>query len=166
MNIRIECSKAGAYECVATDVNEAIDKYIENRLGYESGFAISEITWNTVKSSISSQNTRVELVNGLCKSPFNKITRIVSNFTIAYPDPLPTLETPSVTISAAGLASWRAVANATGYKYIIQGTESGPVTDRSVQLSEGHSIVVKAIGDGLNYSDSEYSAVATYTTAA
>lgn len=163
MNVRIECSK-GAYECVATDVNEAIDKYIENRLGYESGFAISGATWGTVKSSIDSQNTRVELVNGLCKSPLNKITRIVSNFTIAYPA-LPTLETPSATISAAGLASWTAVANATGYKYIIQGTESGPVTDRSVQLSEGHSIVVKAIGDGLNYSDSEYSAVATYTTA-
>jgi hypothetical protein len=164
MNVRIECFKAAAYECVAEDVNTAIDRYITTRLGFNTGFSLSAPAWETIKSSITDNNTRVELVNGLCKNPFNKITRIISNFTVAYPNPLPALTVPIVSISEDGLASWPAVENATGYTYIIQGaTSSVPATTRSVQLSANHSIVVKALGDNLNCSDSEYSAVATYT---
>ncbi len=73
-----------------------------------------------------------------------------------------TIAVPSVTISASGLASWRAVGGATGYKYKIDGGAETSTTETSVQLSNGQSIVVKAVGDGNLNLDSAYSAVKTY----
>ena len=85
-------------------------------------------------------------------------------YTAATPAPQPTkLETPTVTISAEGLASWTAVANASSYVYKINGGAETPTTATSVQLTDGQSIVVKAVGDGTNYTDGDYSASQTYT---
>ena len=82
----------------------------------------------------------------------------------ATPAPQPTkLGTPSVTISADGLASWTAVSNASSYIYKINGGAETPTTATSVQLTNGQSIVVKAVGDGTNYTDGDYSASQTYT---
>ncbi len=73
-----------------------------------------------------------------------------------------TLGTPFVSISTDGVASWNEVENASGYTYKIDdGTETN-TTELSVQLTDGQSIVVKAVGDGVNYSDSSYSASQTY----
>ena len=85
-------------------------------------------------------------------------------YTAATPAPQPTkLGTPSVTISAEGLASWTAVANASSYVYKINGGAEISTTATSVQLTNGQSIVVKAVGDGTNYTDGDYSASKTYT---
>ena len=85
-------------------------------------------------------------------------------YTAATPAPQPTkLGTPTVTISSTGLASWSAVANASSYVYKINGGAETPTTATSVQLTDGQSIVVKAVGDGTNYTDSDYSASQTYT---
>ncbi|MBQ2717223.1 MAG: hypothetical protein IJF75_01315 [Clostridia bacterium] len=73
------------------------------------------------------------------------------------------LGAPVVTISSTGLASWSAVANASGYAYKINGGAETPTTATSVQLTNGQSIVVKAVGDGTNYTDGDYSASVTYT---
>ena len=72
------------------------------------------------------------------------------------------LAAPTVTISATGLARW-STANANSYVYKIDGGAETPTTATSVQLSDGQSIVVKAVGDGTNYTDSDYSASQTYT---
>ena len=85
-------------------------------------------------------------------------------YTAATPAPQPTkLGTPTVTISGEGLASWTAVANASSYVYKINGSAETPTTATSVQLTDGQSIVVKAVGDGTNYTDGDYSASQTYT---
>ena len=85
-------------------------------------------------------------------------------YTATTPVPQPTkLGTPTVTISGEGLASWTAVANASSYIYKINGGAETPTTSTSVQLTDGQSIVVKAIGDGTNYTDGDYSASQTYT---
>ncbi len=85
-------------------------------------------------------------------------------FTAATPAPQPTkLDTPNVTISSEGLASWTAVSNASSYVYKINGGAETPTTATSVQLTDGQSIVVKAVGDGTNYTDGDYSASKTYT---
>ena len=85
-------------------------------------------------------------------------------YTAATPAPQPTkLGTPTVTISDEGLASWTAVANASSYVYKINGGAETPTTATSVQLTDGQSIVVKAVGDGTNYIDGDYSASQTYT---
>ena len=73
------------------------------------------------------------------------------------------LGTPVVTVSSDGLASWTAVSGATGYKYKINDGAETSVGGTSVQLSDGQSISVKAVGDGTDYSDSDYSTPKTYT---
>lgn len=76
------------------------------------------------------------------------------------------LATPSVSISASGLAVWQAVANADGYVYKIDGGAETPTTATSVQLTDGQSITVKAVTSGSTYTDSDYSASKTYTKGA
>ena len=73
------------------------------------------------------------------------------------------LDTPSVTVSGTGLASWSAVTNASGYVYKINGGTETATSATSLQLTNGQSITVKAVGDGTNYSDSDYSTIKTYT---
>ncbi len=72
------------------------------------------------------------------------------------------LGTPNVTVSSTGLASWAAVANASGYIYKINGGAENSTSSTSVQLVSGQSIVVKAVGDGVNFTDGEYSVSRTY----
>lgn len=73
------------------------------------------------------------------------------------------LATPVVSIGDTGLASWSAVTHASGYKVKVNGVESASATT-SVQLTANDTIQVKAVGDGTTYSDSDYSAVQTYTS--
>ena len=85
-------------------------------------------------------------------------------YTASSPSPQPIkLSTPTVTVSSEGLASWSAVANASGYAYKINGGTETPTTATSVQLLNGQNIVVKAVGDGTNYTDGDYSAPQTFT---
>lgn len=73
------------------------------------------------------------------------------------------LEVPVVNISSLGIASWGAVANASGYIYKINDGVEIPTNTTSVQLSLNQNIVVKAIGDGVNYSNSGWSVLKSYT---
>lgn len=70
------------------------------------------------------------------------------------------LSTPVVTISEKGLASWGAIANATGYEYTIDSTV-GTTTKTSVQLQANQTITVKAVGGG-KYEDSDPSVLQKY----
>ncbi len=75
------------------------------------------------------------------------------------------LSVPAVTIDGSGLASWSAVANAVCYKYKLSGIAMEFTTaTTSVQLTAGQSIQVKAVGDGVSYTDSVYSQAQTYST--
>ena len=74
-----------------------------------------------------------------------------------------TLATPVVSIATDGKASWTAVENASGYAYKINNGEEKDTTETSVTLTNGQSIVVKAVGDGENYLDSAWSTSKTYT---
>lgn len=71
------------------------------------------------------------------------------------------LGTPTVTIDANGLASWQAVTNASGYMVKIGDTETEQ-TELTKQLTDGQTIQVKAIGNGIEYADSDYSVAKTY----
>ena len=73
------------------------------------------------------------------------------------------LSAPVVSVNSTGLASWNAVANASGYKYKINNGTEQSTTSTSVQLTNGDSIVVKAVGNGTTYSDSAYSQSVIYT---
>ena len=123
---------------------------------------------NTVTSRVitDGQTLKVRAVgdgaNYLTSDWSNAVT-----YTAPAPAPTPTkLGTPTVTVSATGLASWAAVGNAAGYVYRIDGGAETPTTATSVQLTDGQSIVVKAVGDGTNYTDGDYSTAVTYTAPA
>ncbi len=74
------------------------------------------------------------------------------------------LTLPNVTINNSGEASWEAVANAAGYKYKINnGAEQTAPSNRTVTLTNGQSIVVKALGNDTSFTDSDWSVSKTYT---
>ncbi|MDE7406532.1 MAG: hypothetical protein K2M89_06645 [Clostridiales bacterium] len=75
------------------------------------------------------------------------------------------LTAPTVAIDDNGKATWDEVANAVGYAYKIDDGAEQTVESREVQLENGQSVAVKAKGDGLNYTDSEWSKTVTYTAA-
>lgn len=72
------------------------------------------------------------------------------------------LSTPFVVIDSDGYASWEAVENASEYAYTIDGGSIISTTDRQVQLQNGQSIRVKAVGKD-DYSDSDFSDIRYYT---
>ena len=71
------------------------------------------------------------------------------------------LAAPVLTINESGLVSWQAVENAIMYEYIINEGITYVTDDLSVQLSQGDTIVIKAIGDG-TYTSSDWSEPITY----
>lgn len=73
------------------------------------------------------------------------------------------LATPIVTVSDTGIASWQRVNHAEFYRILINNSVEN-TTELEVQLKLGDTISVKAVGDGENYEDSEYSAPITYTS--
>lgn len=76
-----------------------------------------------------------------------------------------TLDIPVVTIDENGIASWEAVENASGYTYSVNGGEQQEASGLSVQLSDGDSIRVTAVGDGIIHTNS-VSKEKTYTAPA
>ena len=75
------------------------------------------------------------------------------------------LATPVVTVSDKGIASWAPIANAIGYRYRIGDGEEMTTTETEIQLKAGDVLRVSAIGDGIDYTDSDYSESVTYTVA-
>lgn len=73
------------------------------------------------------------------------------------------LATPVVSVDENGTATWKAIQNATAYAYKIDGGKETVINTTSVTLTNGQSITVKAVGNGTEYTDSDYSAPVTYT---
>lgn len=73
------------------------------------------------------------------------------------------LNTPQVTINGDGIATWNDIANAQYYVYVIDGGEEISTSERSVQLTDGQSVKVKACNDGTNYDDSDFSQPVPFT---
>ena len=72
------------------------------------------------------------------------------------------LDTPIVVVSETGLATWEAVENATGYRYILDESFSFMTSNVSVQLNDGQTISVMALGDNVDYSNSDFSETVKY----
>ncbi|MBE5765453.1 MAG: hypothetical protein E7339_07675 [Clostridiales bacterium] len=141
------------------EVNTNADKF-EISLDGNLSYVENSVTSKTLTNG---QTLKVRAVgDGIAYSTSDWSNSVT--YTAATPAPQPTkLGTPTVMISGEGLASWTAVANASSYVYKINGGAETPTTATSVQLSEGQSIVVKAVGNGISYTDSDYSDSKTYT---
>ena len=82
-----------------------------------------------------------------------------------YKIPAVKLGTPVVTIDENGVASWTAVENASGYKYIIDNGEAVTTDKTSITLENGQTIKVMAVGDGENFTDGDYCEAKKYEKA-
>ncbi|MGM9608995.1 MAG: 5'-nucleotidase C-terminal domain-containing protein [Eubacteriales bacterium] len=77
--------------------------------------------------------------------------------------PILPLPTPVLTLGNDGVASWEAISGAVGYRYILNQGEAETTSLTSLQLSDGDTLKVQAIGDGTTATDSAYSRAVTYT---
>ncbi|MDE5592379.1 MAG: metallophosphoesterase [Clostridiales bacterium] len=75
---------------------------------------------------------------------------------------LPKLDTPKVTISSDGLATWDSVDKALYYAYVIDEGEEMLTDERKVQLANDESVKVKAVSGSGQYADSDFSQYKTY----
>ena len=125
---------------------------------------------NTVTSKMltNGQSFKIRAVgNGITNLTSDWSNTVVYSESVIVPTPQPTkLGVPVITVSDSGVASWNAVPNASSYLYKINGGAEVPTTATSVQLSDGQSIVVKAVGDGTNYTDGDYSTSQIYEASA
>lgn len=70
--------------------------YIDEQIGYETGFNMDKTTWNSLDneintnhntaSGISANKVRIDCFNTGCKNPKNQIDRVIYNHTIVFPD--------------------------------------------------------------------------------
>ena len=68
-----------------------------------------------------------------------------------------------VTVELDGdMATWSEVTNASRYAYQINDEDVIETTLRAAQLEDGDTIKVKAVGDGVTYSDGDYSTPKTF----
>lgn len=72
------------------------------------------------------------------------------------------LDTPVVVVDENGVASWEAIENASGYRYKLSTGEENNTAQLSVMLTDGQSVSVRAVGDGTNYSSSNWSTLVAY----
>lgn len=72
------------------------------------------------------------------------------------------LRPPEVVIDAEGVATWDEIGNASHYLYTIDDGEATQTEERSVRLSDGQTIRVKAVSGSEEYQDSPYSEPKTY----
>ena len=77
------------------------------------------------------------------------------------PGKLTKIPTPEIKISESGMASFVSYYGK-GYRIKVNGTEVEAQTAGQYQLEDGDIIEVMVIGDGVNYSDSEWSSAVTY----
>lgn len=83
------------------------------------------------------------------------------SYTVVIEPELIKLAKPTVTIGNDGYASWNSINNAVSYVYVIDDGEYINTNLLSVRLSYNQSIKVMAIGDGINYSNSDFSETKT-----
>lgn len=67
------------------------------------------------------------------------------------------LSSPVLQINKNGTITWQKTDNAVGYAYVVDGGEEKFTTDTQIRIAEGESVTVKAVGDGKNYLDSDFS---------
>ncbi len=102
-----------------------------------------------------------------CKNIYTFETKITSNKTLyakwLNEEPKPTkLGIPVVQISSTGVASWQEIEHAAGYLCKVNGVELPDIRQlTSIQLEDGYSLAVKAVGDD-SYLDSDYSKTVIY----
>lgn len=104
-------------------------------------------------------------VDEQCKTEVKKGDKLEGDITLyAKWVKLTKLSTPTLTVDQYGFASWATVANAVEYIYSINGREYTyrVVGNFGIALDNGDTIKVKAVGDGINYTDSDWSNEVTY----
>lgn len=88
-NFMIINNRNEQYEYTVANVSEALDRYIESVLGFESGFTVTKTFWNNIKNKIENVDAvaddKVRLVNGFCRNRRTRIKKVLTQYATAYP---------------------------------------------------------------------------------
>ncbi len=140
-------------------------------------FSANTAVWTAVEGAVSYhyqidggvvQNTTNTYALGLSHGQQIEVQAVgngATTLTGAWSAPVtytaPSLNAPYVSLNG-NVASWTAVSGATGYTYKIDNGAEQNTLEMSVQLTNGQSIIVKAVGDGVTTLDSNWSNTITY----
>ena len=98
----------------------------------------------------------IKLINELISAP-------IPQTPVETPEPeLIKLETPVVEIDDTGLATWEPIENVSYYQYQIDSRLERTTTSLSIQLEDGQTFKIKAMGDQITYTESDYSTPIKY----
>jgi glucan-binding YG repeat protein len=81
-------AKNATHEYTATSVEQALTKYIDEQLVFESGFLLDSAKWNSIVEMQTPLSVKIEVLNGLCKIRAGKVAKVIKDYSyvIAYPD--------------------------------------------------------------------------------
>jgi glucan-binding YG repeat protein len=76
------------YEYLATDLNGALMLYIEDTMGFDSGFSLDKDKWITMAEITEALPVKIALINSLCKRSSKRISKVITDYSykIAYPE--------------------------------------------------------------------------------
>ncbi len=149
-------ASALATPSVAMDGNAAKWDAVDGAQGY--AYKINGGTENTT-TDLSVTLTSGQTIT--VKALGNSTTSLDSAWSEAITFSANSLATPVVTLDG-NEATWNEVENAIGYVCVINGVEQPQMTERSVVLTNGQTLQVKAIGDGVVWTNSGLSERVTY----
>lgn len=95
-----------------------------------------------------------------CVLPLPTVPTNPTDPTESKTEVLEKLATPKIIIDENGLASF-SVDNASSYIYVLNDSEAVSTESSTLQLSKGDTLKVKAVGDDINFTDSNWSQLVT-----
>ena len=95
-----------------------------------------------------------------CVLPLPTVPTNPTDPTESKTEVLEKLATPKIIIDENGLASF-SVDNASSYIYVLNDSEAVSTESSTLQLNKGDTLKVKAVGDDINFTDSNWSQLVT-----
>ena len=84
MTVMIITQKNKIFECAASDLDDALDQYINKALGFQMGFSMAEDKWQELTATIQDTSLKIALVNGLCVKNKDRISKLITGYYVDY----------------------------------------------------------------------------------
>lgn len=84
LKVMIITQKNKVFEYYVNSAYIALDKYIEDVLGFEKDFTINKDTWQALSEKVDDMSIRVPLINGLCKKSKDTISRVITSYVYTF----------------------------------------------------------------------------------
>lgn len=139
---------------------------VPNALRYAYQINEEDVVETTLREVILEDGDKIK-VKAMGDGKYYIDSAYCQHVTYVAPKPPTPLKLGTVTVTLEeNVATWNSVVNATAYAYQIDDGEEIKTTAKAILLQDGETIKVKALGDGVNYTDGDYSNAVKYTYSA